>query len=199
MARAGDELINPVTGLRTVFRQTSRDTDGTLLQVDWIGNPGWVAGPDHVHPHQEERFEILSGRMRSRVDGVERIHRAGDVIIAPAGSTHTVWNDSDDTLHLRVEFRPALRSEVVLETLAGLARDGKTNQDGVPSDPLQLALIVNEYQGEIYFTRPPLAMQRMVFGVLASIARLLGYRADHPYARVPRRELVSTEASPIGL
>ena len=48
MAKAGDELVNPVTGLRTVFRKTARDTDGELLQVDWIGEPGWTTGPGHV-------------------------------------------------------------------------------------------------------------------------------------------------------
>jgi hypothetical protein len=42
MAKAGDELINPVTGLRTVFRKTARDTGGELLQVDWIGSPAWT-------------------------------------------------------------------------------------------------------------------------------------------------------------
>lgn len=45
MARAGDELVNPVTGLRTVFRKTARQTSGELLQVDWIGEPGWTTGP----------------------------------------------------------------------------------------------------------------------------------------------------------
>ena len=50
MARFGDELINPVTGLRTVFRKTAKDTGGELLQVDWIGSPGWTTGPDHVQP-----------------------------------------------------------------------------------------------------------------------------------------------------
>jgi Tol biopolymer transport system component len=49
----------------------------------------------------------------------------------------------------------ALRSEVVLETLAGLARDGKTNKAGVPRNPLRLALLVREYEGEIYLARPP--------------------------------------------
>ncbi|MDF2704007.1 MAG: hypothetical protein K0S10_2953, partial [Rubrobacteraceae bacterium] len=73
MARAGDELLNPVTGLKTVFRKTSRETDGELLQVDWIGSPGWTTGPDHIHPRQEERFEVLSGRLGLRVDGVERV------------------------------------------------------------------------------------------------------------------------------
>jgi hypothetical protein len=59
MARAGDELVNPVTGLRTVFRKTARDTAGEQLQLDWISEPGWTTGPDHVHPLQEERFEVL--------------------------------------------------------------------------------------------------------------------------------------------
>ena len=49
MARAGDELINPATGLRTVFRETAAETGGELLQVDWIAAPGWTTGPDHVH------------------------------------------------------------------------------------------------------------------------------------------------------
>jgi hypothetical protein len=31
MAKAGDELVNPVTGLRTVFRKTVQETSGELL------------------------------------------------------------------------------------------------------------------------------------------------------------------------
>jgi hypothetical protein len=67
MTKAGDELVNPVTGLRTVLRKTAQETSGELLQVDWIGSPGWTTGPDHVHPRQEERFEVLSGRLGLRV------------------------------------------------------------------------------------------------------------------------------------
>ena len=85
MARAGDELVNPVTGLRTVFRKTARQTSGELLQVDWIREPGWTTGPDHG---QEERFEVLSGRLCLRVGGVERVLGEGEAITAPAGSAH---------------------------------------------------------------------------------------------------------------
>jgi hypothetical protein len=66
MTKAGDELLNPMTGLRTVFRKTAEETSGELLQVDWIGEPSWTTGPDHVHPRQEERFEVLSGRLGLR-------------------------------------------------------------------------------------------------------------------------------------
>ncbi len=50
MARAGDELVNPITGERIVFRKTAADTDGTLLEMDdfWT-QPGHRA-PEHVHP-----------------------------------------------------------------------------------------------------------------------------------------------------
>ena len=83
MARAGDELVNRVTGLRTIFRKTAQETDGELLQLDWIGDPGWSAGPKHVHPYQEERFTVLSGTLGSHVDGVERVHGEGEVVAAP--------------------------------------------------------------------------------------------------------------------
>ena len=67
----------------------------------------------------------------------------------------------------------------------GLARDGKTNRAGAPKNPLQLALILREFEEEIYFVRPPLAVQRVILGALAFIGRLLGYRAEYlyPYAR----------------
>jgi quercetin dioxygenase-like cupin family protein len=133
MAKAGDELVNPVTELRTVFRKTAQETSGELLQVDWIGSPGWTTGPDHVHPRQEERFEVLSGRLGLRVGGVERVHGVGDVIVVSAGSPHAAWNaSSDDEVHVLVDFRPALRTEIAFETLAGLARDEKTNMARPP-------------------------------------------------------------------
>ena len=181
MAKAGDELVNPVTGLRTVFRKTAQETSGELLQVDWIGSPGWTTGPDHVHPRQEERFEVLSGRLGLRVGGVERVHGVGDVIVVSAGSPHAAWNAGNDEVHVLVDFRPALRTERAFETLAGLARDGKTNGAGVPKNPLQLALILREFEEEIYFVRPPLVVQRVILGALAFIGRLLGYRAEFPY------------------
>jgi quercetin dioxygenase-like cupin family protein len=196
-ARAGDELVNPATGLRTVFRRTAQETSGKLLRVDWIGNPGWTTGPDHVHPRQEERFEVLSGNLGLRVDGVEGVHGAGEVIVVPAGSPHAAWNAGDGDVHVLVDFRPALRTEIAFETLAGLAQDGKTNQAGVPRNPLRLALVLRHFEQEIYFVRPPLAVQRVIFGALARVGRLLGYRAEYPYpyARQGEASRRATEAT----
>ena len=179
MARAGDELVNPATGLRTRFRETAATTNGELLQVDWIGEPRWTTGPDHVHPCQEERFEVLSGRLGLRVEGDERSHAAGDVVVVPAGMPHRAWNAGDGEVHVLVDFRPALRTETAFETLAGLARDGLTIGPGVPRDPLRLALVLREFACEIQFARPPAAIQKALLGPLAAVARRLGYRAEY--------------------
>jgi hypothetical protein len=105
----------------------------------------------------------------------------GEVIVAPVGSAHAAWNAGDDEVHVLVDFRPALRTERAFEILAGLARDGKTNRAGAPRNPLQLALILREFEEEIYFVRPPLAVQRVILGALAFIGRLLEYRAEYPH------------------
>jgi hypothetical protein len=72
------------------------------------------------------------------------------------------------------------------------AGDGKTNGAGAPRDPLLLALVLREYEDEIYFVRPPLAVQRVIFGALAKVARLLGYRAEYPYPYARRSEASRT-------
>lgn len=81
-----------------------------------------------------------------------------------------------------VDFRPALRTEVAFETLAGLERDGKTTKAGVPKNPMRAALLLRHFEDEVYFVRPPLALQRVVLGPLATLGRLLGYSAS---TRIP--------------
>jgi mannose-6-phosphate isomerase-like protein (cupin superfamily) len=182
MAKAGDEIVNPVTGHRIIFRKTTQDTDGELLLMDWIGRPGWKAGPVHVHSFQEERFEVLSGTLGSHVAGVERTHRTGEAVVVPAAVKHTAWNAGEEEVHALVELRPAsLRSETMLKTVFGLSQDGKLSKAGIPRNPFRLALIVHDYEDQIYLAQLPLAVQRVLFGVLAKVGRLLGYRAEYPY------------------
>jgi hypothetical protein len=58
MAYTGQVIENPVIGERISFRQTAADTNGELLEFDVALTPdGHVPGM-HVHPAQEERFEV---------------------------------------------------------------------------------------------------------------------------------------------
>ena len=176
MAKSGDIREHPVTGERLVWRKVARDTGGELLQADLYVAPGGFVAAEHVHPMQEERFEVLAGVLRLHIDGKEKTMRTGEIEVVPAGRPHVWWNGGQEELHVLGEFRPALRTEMFFETYFGWAKDGKTNRKGLPN-PLRLAVLMDAYQVELRLARPPFAIQRALFGPLAMLGRLLGYRA----------------------
>jgi hypothetical protein len=105
-------------------------------------------------------------------------------VVGPAGVPHAWQNpSSDEELRFVSELRPPLVFETILETTFGLARAGKTTKQGIPKDPLQLAVLVDETRGMFYSSRVPIGVQEAflaLFGVLASVGRLLGYKARYP-------------------
>jgi mannose-6-phosphate isomerase-like protein (cupin superfamily) len=148
VARSGQQIENPVTGERVVFTRTSADTGGELLELDLFWPRRGYRVPEHVHPEMEERFEVVSGRARFRIGGVERTAGPGDVVTVPRGTPHISWNPSSIEAHVRVQFRPALRWEDFVEALFALARDGRTDARGVP-EPEHAARLMREFAREI--------------------------------------------------
>jgi quercetin dioxygenase-like cupin family protein len=188
MAKSGDVLDHPVTGERVIWRKVAAETDGQLLQGDLFARPGGYVAAAHVHPNQEERFEVLSGTLKLRVDGVDRLLATGDVAVIPAGMSHVWWNAGEEDAHVLGEFRPALRTEVFFETFFGLATDGKTNRKGLPN-PVHLAVLMREYENELHLASPPLRAQKALFAPLAAVGRLVGYRGWYPrYSTDPLTE-----------
>lgn len=179
MAKSGDELEHPVTGERLVWRRVSRDTNGELVEGDLFARPGGHPAAAHVHPGQEERFGVLAGTIKLRVDGEETSLGVGEWAEVPVGRPHTWWNDSQEDAHVLVQLSPALRTEMFFETFFGLAKDGKTNSKGLPN-LLSMAVILREYRDEVRLARPPAVVQTAVFGPLAVLGRRLGYRGWYP-------------------
>lgn len=173
MARAGQKIEGVEAGGRIVFRKTARDTKGKLLQYDRFMQGGERLPYEHVHPYQQERFEVLSGTARIRVRGKERDLAAGETLSVPAGAPHLWGNPGEEEAHLIIEFRPALRMEAFLEVLDHAQKCGKLNV-------LQKAVIADEYEDAYHRAWPPLFAQRLVFRLLAPVGKLLGYRASYP-------------------
>jgi mannose-6-phosphate isomerase-like protein (cupin superfamily) len=178
VAYAGKVIESPTT--RLLFKRTAADTDGALLRFEQFVRGGTPEVPEHVHPRQEERFVVLSGRMGVRAAGRERVLGAGEEVVVPPGTPHTFWNAGEEELHHVVELRPALEHEVFFETVFGLQRDGRfpVEGDGRPPNPLQGALLVLGYGN--YLAKPPIPAQRALFGPLALLGRLFGYRKSYP-------------------
>ncbi|HYF27798.1 MAG TPA: cupin domain-containing protein [Baekduia sp.] len=84
--------------------------DAERLVVDVTYAPGGSPPPAHRHPAQDERFEIAAGELHVRVDGEERVLRAGDVLEVPRGTVHAFWNAGDEEVRARWETAPAGRT-----------------------------------------------------------------------------------------
>ncbi len=179
MSKAGDTLENTITGERAVARVGTEDSGGELLAVDMYVKPGGAVTGEHVHPAIEEWFTVVRGRVGFRLDGRETIAELNQRLHVPAGTAHDWWNAGEEEAHIVVEIRPGERFEEMVRNLFGLAQDGKTNLKGMPN-PLQAAIFAREFEDVLYFTKPPLIVQRLLFGALAVIARALGYRGSYP-------------------
>jgi quercetin dioxygenase-like cupin family protein len=179
MSRAGDVIENPVTGERAVVRLGTEESGGSRLVADLYVRPGGAVVTEHVHPSIEEWFTVVSGRVGFRLDGQESIAEPGERLYVAPGVAHDWWNAGEEEAHVVVDIQPGARFEEGVVNMFGLARDGKTNDKGMPN-LLQLAVFAREFEDVMYLSRPPRIVQKLLFGALAPVARLLGYRGSYP-------------------
>lgn len=171
-------LIHPVTGERIVFRKRARDTGGQLLEMTLYLAPGGFIATPHVHPNQEERFEINGAAAVFRVGGKERLYQPGEVAVVPPGVPHVWWNPGQAEVVTLIQFRPALDTETFFETFFGLAGDGKVSQKGLPN-PLQTMVLARAYQREMRLAPPAQWILGPIAALLAPVGRSLGYRGRY--------------------
>jgi quercetin dioxygenase-like cupin family protein len=110
MAHAGQELHGQ-DGY--VLRLVSIEP-GLLEMEATYGGTGQYP-PKHLHPSQDEHFEVLEGTVRTIVDGAERSYAAGESFDVPAGAIHQMA--ADPPARVRWQVRPALNTAEFFETL----------------------------------------------------------------------------------
>ena len=174
MINPGDTIENPVTGERIVFRQTSRETGGAAVAIECYVQPNGFVAAAHVHPSQEEHFEVLSGTVGFKIGGKRLVAGPGQRLTVPAGTAHKFWNAGEDVAHFACEITPALHFESLIETMFALAGDGKTNRKGMPN-PLRLAVIAKAHFDTVRLPFPPALLQRIGLAMGSPLGRAFGY------------------------
>ena len=173
-----DALMNPITGEYGVMRQRPGPGDG-LMVADLYARPNAAVVGEHIHPRMTESFTVVRGRLGLRIDGREDEAAPGTRVSVPPGTAHDWWNTGHDTAWVIVEVDPGAGFEAMIRNLYCLAADGRTDSKGRPS-LLQASLMAKEFDEVIRFTKPPRAVQQILFSVLAPIARRRGLRGSYP-------------------
>jgi quercetin dioxygenase-like cupin family protein len=190
MIRAGFTIESPRTRSRTVVIESDAETNGAgwLLEIHAVPK-AQPDVPEHFHLTWTETFEIVSGSAFYKLNGITNTAKRGDKFVVLPGQLHIhPWNAGDAELvyHQRDKFDQPNSQAVqdvlgVFATRAGLAREGKVDENGRPKNPLQLAVtlrLLNKYGG--YDASIPMYLQNFLGFTLGWLAERLGYKGVYP-------------------
>jgi quercetin dioxygenase-like cupin family protein len=154
---------------------TIRRSTPEVLEVEATYGPAGKPPPKHLHPGQEEHFEVLAGAMRARVGEEERSLSAGDTLDIPRRTPHQMWNSGDEPARVLWQTRPAGRTEQWFRSIDALHREGRVQSNGMPG-PLAFGVLLTEYRDVFRLaTGVPDPIARVGLSVLAVIGRARGY------------------------
>lgn len=163
-------------GERLQIVQTGQETNGQVLSMETVREP--FEDPNfrlrredgHVHPLQEERFEIIEGSARFLIDDREVVLQAGESAVVPRNTVHHWMALGGEPVRIKAEYRPALETGELFHRLYGPLERGEINV-------LQAMVIQSEYEGAVWPASPSPLVWKIMAKIIAPIGRLLGYKA----------------------
>jgi len=147
-----------------------------LLEVEATYAPASKPPPKHLHPRQDERFEVLAGMVQVRVADREYALHAGEVVEIPRSTAHQMWNPSGELARVLWQTRPGGRTEQWFTAIDALHREGRVGGDGMPG-PLAFGVLLTEYRDVFRLAMRPEPLVRGGLAFLALLGRARGYAA----------------------
>ena len=149
------------------------DPSAPSVEFEVVLAPG-SPGPDpHIHAKQLETFQVTSGEMVAKLGKEERMVRAGETLVVPAGQVHALRNGSaSEPLVIRITVEPALNFQWFMTEAARLAISNGGRWKDIPL--LDAAYLVHVTRDEHAIPGMPRFLQYAIFAPLAGLAVLLG-------------------------
>jgi hypothetical protein len=123
-------VIEGPGGFQLHLVRTGAETGGEVLEMEAAYPGSDTLPPEHFHPQQTERFEVLEGSIRAIIAGTERRYEAGEKFEVPPGTPHQLG--AEEPARLRWETRPALRTAEFFERLFGDGPDSASAAESMP-------------------------------------------------------------------
>jgi mannose-6-phosphate isomerase-like protein (cupin superfamily) len=171
---AGRQIdFHPAMGMRWEITHSSEETSGEMFRcMNWLDvrMPG---PPPHVHPGQEESFEVFEGTLDVFIEGKWTQLRAGETASVPPGVPHTLRNATDETVKVATAIKPAGTSEAFFRDMIRLIDEGKVKRlpPKEPRSAIYAAMLFAGYPDWIRVTGAP----GLVFATLARIGKVLRF------------------------
>jgi mannose-6-phosphate isomerase-like protein (cupin superfamily) len=169
--------IVEIPGERIEFLNSVNQTDSQILYSDCVRDPH--KNPDyrptsedgHIHPQQEERFEVIEGRAQFLIGDLQVVLAPGQVGVVPPNTIHNWIALDGKPVRVKAHFSPALDTGPWFLSFHGQLAKGDMNL-------LQAAVICSEFKkGTPLPVNPHPILWKILVKILAPIGRLIGYKA----------------------
>jgi quercetin dioxygenase-like cupin family protein len=167
-ARGRPAIVNPLSGEQITILQSG--AGGDVLVWELLLAPGGRVPSSHAHPVQEERFTVLTGRLRFRVGWRRLIAEPGDTVVVAPGTVHHFANAGPLPARVEVRTTPALGMAELLETAAALAQEQYADGRRLPR-LADTAMFMRDFETEVAAPVAAGMVRRAVRVVAAAVER----------------------------
>lgn len=113
------EVIRPSPGERIKCIRSGQAGGPFVFDLELA--PGYKGPPTHTHDEGNETIEVIDGEVVFRVNGKNRVLRAGDSLTLTPADAHTFWNPSKTTaVRARVTHGARFERLIVQPSLTSL-------------------------------------------------------------------------------
>jgi mannose-6-phosphate isomerase-like protein (cupin superfamily) len=172
--KTGETIRNKQTG-ETLTMLVSEEENGGVRQLHQVHLPPRRPTPPlHYHLKFAETFSVVEGALDIYLDR-ERRHillNPQESITAEVRQLHTFANDRDESTLITIDTQPAGEVVKAFQLAYGVANDGRAAKDGLPRNPLVRLIFIRTSEGFLSYV--PLAVQKVVFGLAAFVAKMTG-------------------------
>ncbi|MCC6817034.1 MAG: cupin domain-containing protein [Saprospiraceae bacterium] len=156
------------TGETITFVKTGKDTGGVFTEIICTIPAGKQGPPPHIHPLQDEVFEVIEGKLELSAKGKKIVLEQGQSFNVTAKTAHTFSNPLDRETKFRATYKPALDIEYVL--VQGFEVLNSQPNPDKPSFQMMVDFdfLLEQIRGQYKFA----GISGIIFTIFAAIARL---------------------------
>lgn len=168
-------ITNPVSGETVQFIKNGKQDVLTFL---WELAEGAKMPFAHIHRYQDETFTVVEGSCLVQLGKKEKVIDKGKSFTVKRGQVHRPMNPSKKPLKVLVEVNPASTFRINIETIFGLASEGKCNKRGKPHFWHMVAI----HYGYPHHYRPdlPMWLQDLFSSMAGPVLSLGGIKSCYP-------------------
>ena len=148
----------PIRRFRTLVKVPAADTGRRYSLLEHALDPETLAMPMHRHRDETKTFYVIEGALTVQIEREVFVVTSGGSLVVPAGTMHTMWNESDRHVRFLSVVAPGGLEEYYAEVASYIPTGGKPDMDrvleasarfGIELDMLSLLDIMERHQVQL--------------------------------------------------